>query len=97
MRLIKKYNWPGNIRELDNVIERAIILTEDEIIGVEDLHIFEAPREPHWKSLKELEKDYIEEVLPDFDSFSLFLTPLISETLDKSTFCFSISHFFIIL
>ena len=33
------------------------------IIGVEDLHIFEAPREPHWKSLKELEKDYIEEVL----------------------------------
>ena len=63
MRLIKKYNWPGNIRELDNVIERAIILTEDEIIGVEDLHIFEAPREPHWKSLKELEKDYIEEVL----------------------------------
>ena len=46
MRLIKKYNWPGNIRELDNVIERAIILTEDEIIGVEDLHIFEAPRAP---------------------------------------------------
>ena len=38
----QKYNWPGNIRELDNVIERAIILTEDEIIGVEDLHIFEA-------------------------------------------------------
>jgi len=34
---------------------------------------------------------------PDFDSFSLFLTLLISETLDKSTFCFSISHFFIIL
>jgi|GEM_PF-3743395 len=36
-------------------------------------------------------------IFPDFDSFSLFLTPLISETLDKSTFCFSISHFFIIL
>jgi len=63
MRLLKKYNWPGNIRELDNVIERAIILTEDEIIGVEDLHIFEAPKEHHWKSLKELEKDYVEEVL----------------------------------
>ena len=63
MRLLKKYNWPGNIRELDNVIERAIILTEDEIIGVEDLHIFEAPKEHRWKSLKELEKDYVEEVL----------------------------------
>ncbi|MFY9302360.1 MAG: hypothetical protein WAO75_03495 [Atribacterales bacterium] len=34
---------------------------------------------------------------PDFDSFSLFLTLLISETLDKSIFYFSISHFFIIL
>jgi len=63
MRLLKKYHWPGNIRELDNVIERAVILTDDEIIGVEDLHIFEAPQELHWKSLKELEKDYIEEVL----------------------------------
>ncbi|MDI3542494.1 MAG: hypothetical protein PWP57_97 [Candidatus Atribacteria bacterium] len=63
MRLLKKYNWPGNIRELDNVIERAIILTEDEIIDVEDLHIFEAPYEYRWKTLKELENDYIEEVL----------------------------------
>ena len=42
-------------------------------------------------------KDCFEFVQPDFDSFSLFLTLLISETLDKSTFCFSISHFFIIL
>lgn len=63
MRLLKKYHWPGNIRELDNVIERAIILTEDEIIDVEDLHIFEAPHGHCWKTLKELENDYIEEVL----------------------------------
>ena len=29
--LLKKYNWPGNIRELRNVIERLIILSEEKI------------------------------------------------------------------
>ena len=31
------YDWPGNIRELQNVIERAVILAEDREIDVEDL------------------------------------------------------------
>lgn len=29
LRLLKKYHWPGNIRELQNVIERAVLITED--------------------------------------------------------------------
>ena len=36
-KLLVEYNWPGNIRELKNVIERAIILGNDEQLLLENL------------------------------------------------------------
>jgi DNA-binding NtrC family response regulator len=36
-KLMVEYNWPGNIRELKNVIERAIILGNDENLLLENL------------------------------------------------------------
>jgi DNA-binding NtrC family response regulator len=37
MGLLQSYSWPGNARELENVIQRAIIVAHDDIIGPEDL------------------------------------------------------------
>jgi DNA-binding NtrC family response regulator len=37
LRALQQYAWPGNIRELRNVIERAIILTQGEFIEAEHL------------------------------------------------------------
>lgn len=35
--LIESYSWPGNIRELKNVVEQLSVLHEDQLITVEDL------------------------------------------------------------
>ncbi len=37
LEAVRRYPWPGNLRELRNVIERAVILSEGERIGLEDL------------------------------------------------------------
>ena len=37
MRFFMNYSWPGNIRELENVIERCSFLTEDGVIRIRDL------------------------------------------------------------
>jgi transcriptional regulator with PAS, ATPase and Fis domain len=37
MRLFMGYEWKGNIREMQNVIERAIIFAEDDVIKISDI------------------------------------------------------------
>jgi formate hydrogenlyase transcriptional activator len=36
LEMFGKYGWPGNIRELQNVVERAVILTETDAFSVEE-------------------------------------------------------------
>ena len=46
LKLIYEYDWPGNIREMENTIERCIIIAENDVIDVEDLpaHLRSAER-----------------------------------------------------
>ncbi len=54
------YRWPGNIRELVSVVERATILSEGEIISPDELFLESRQKQ---KSISDMEKELIEEVL----------------------------------
>ena len=58
LQLLKQWDWPGNLRELENWIARAIILGDDEALGAELRRRLEMPnglasRQPRLGSLKE--------------------------------------------
>jgi DNA-binding NtrC family response regulator len=64
-RYLEKYPWKGNVREMENKIERALILSDTNIISVHDLDIidFENVPENEENPLSELEKTAIEKAL----------------------------------
>jgi DNA-binding NtrC family response regulator len=56
--LLQKYDWPGNIRELNNAVERAVLLAESKVLSTSDFaHIEEARRQLNAKSDLERKRD----------------------------------------
>ena len=65
--MLVEYSWPGNIRELRNVIERAMVVAKGNLVELDDLSFFfpvvEMGAEETLPSLDEVEKIHIQKVL----------------------------------
>jgi len=74
--LLSSYQYPGNIRELENIIEHAVSMTQGETITNEslpkdmmdyDLFLFQNQTNG-FKTLEELEKEYIRWILDQVEN-----------------------------
>jgi two-component system response regulator HydG len=67
LQILRNYHWPGNIRELENVVQRLVIMTDGDLIEVPDLPSlmrFSTLRETGFhRTLAEVEAEYIRNVL----------------------------------
>lgn len=70
--LLQEYNWPGNIRELRNMLERALLLTQGEELttshfpGLKTVEYIEEVPKVVW-NLEELEYSHIQKALTHFN------------------------------
>jgi DNA-binding NtrC family response regulator len=66
MLRLTEYPWPGNVRELDHTIERAVLMTQNEVIQSKDLGLQGTPDTgPHFEkmTLEEMERWAIRKAL----------------------------------
>jgi transcriptional regulator with PAS, ATPase and Fis domain len=63
---IRKYDWPGNVRQLENRIKKAIVMCDKTLIGVEDLDMLPEAMQPITtltQAREDFQRRYILEVL----------------------------------
>jgi DNA-binding NtrC family response regulator len=63
---LMKYSWPGNIRELQHTIEKAVILSEYDILSPDDLYMrssVKSTQNENFTTLSEMEKKMIRQAL----------------------------------
>jgi len=65
MALLDRYQWPGNIRELENAIERAMVVAQEPEIREEDFALRLPVAEHSPRTLEEIERAHILAVLED--------------------------------
>lgn len=74
---LRKYSWPGNLRELKAVIDLACVMSDDHEIKAEDLSFYQLgdakPYSTGEKTLKEFEIEIIESYLKKYDENVVFV------------------------
>ena len=63
LKRLEQYDFPGNVRELENMIERAIVVGNEKEIRLKDLPFGKESISTAYKSLDDIEKRYILQVL----------------------------------
>lgn len=66
---LTEYSWPGNIRELQNLIERSVILSTDTVLQlpVDELNRAKTTARPGVRTLAEMEREHIMQTLRETD------------------------------
>lgn len=67
LKHLESLEFPGNVRELENIIERAIVIGNGREIRLKDLPLGREVTESAIESLEELEKKHIEQILNKYD------------------------------
>ena len=66
MKALQDYPWPGNIREMESIIERAVILCSGPVLQLADkLEISSPPLSSAVRTLEETERNQILKILSD--------------------------------
>ncbi|MCP4156617.1 MAG: sigma-54-dependent Fis family transcriptional regulator [bacterium] len=81
LNMLVKYTYPGNIRELENIIERAVVLARSDVLTLQDLPVFiENEAEDDWAMVPG------DSVLSLPERLSIIEKKIISDTLKKVYF-----------
>ena len=67
LRALMNYGFPGNVRELENLIERAIVIGTGDTVRLKDLPLEHSAARPTWESIQEMEHHHIEGILEKYD------------------------------
>jgi len=101
LKALLNYHWPGNIRQLESVIERAVLMTDSENISIEDIkselrlktakNIYNIEIPDEGINFEELEKNMIRRALLKSNNIAAKAARLLG--MSYKTFCYRLEKF----